>query len=255
MKLIKTTLRLTTLASILPCASCFFLWFPIFPNLECILRFLLFGFDIEAFERYDRFFRDDSSMTLAKGGSYIGADAIEEYVKFVSNPDSDYFALPQNVIVDQTLLFQGYEPEKGQCQFLAIYNSQYKTNPNTTFGEIDMHVTSMIKLYFDFAHWYIPRVDVFYTKAFISWLFDDILNSDPTRAYVCDAMRDSCQGEIETPENCEAELAQLPVSEGRADSNTQACRALVSIWIQSLLSNRFSPRWIISVHTQNSMPT
>ena len=55
--------------------------FPIVPRLQCWIRFIAFDLDPTDFSEYGKYFRDDSTMTLAQAGTYTGADAIEEYSK------------------------------------------------------------------------------------------------------------------------------------------------------------------------------
>ena len=47
-------------------------------------KFAELAFDHLAFDRYDEFFRSDSTWTLASAGTYDGIDGIKEYVKFRS---------------------------------------------------------------------------------------------------------------------------------------------------------------------------
>ena len=47
-------------------------------------NFFALGFNSLAFDRYDEFYKADSTMTLGPAGTYYGIDGIKEYVKFAS---------------------------------------------------------------------------------------------------------------------------------------------------------------------------
>ena len=48
---------------------------------ECLGGLAASGFDFSLFSRYDDWFDNNSSMTLAQTGTYTGRDDIEEYVR------------------------------------------------------------------------------------------------------------------------------------------------------------------------------
>lgn len=56
---------------------------------DCQRGFLSLQYRTDNFERFPIYFRDDSVYTLAQAGSYVGAEDIEEYVRF-GTKDSPY---------------------------------------------------------------------------------------------------------------------------------------------------------------------
>jgi hypothetical protein len=56
---------------------------------RCFLRLLFLDFDVLDFDKYDRYFNDDSIMEFAAAGSYQGANGIAEYVRFAT-PSSPF---------------------------------------------------------------------------------------------------------------------------------------------------------------------
>ena len=51
---------------------------------ECVAKFTALDFRPDNFHKYTKYFRDTSTMILAEAGEYVGAEDIEEYVRFAS---------------------------------------------------------------------------------------------------------------------------------------------------------------------------
>ena len=50
---------------------------------DCVVKFAALGYRTENFHKYARYFRDTSKIILSEAGEYVGAEDIEEYVRFV----------------------------------------------------------------------------------------------------------------------------------------------------------------------------
>lgn len=203
------------------------------PRLQCYMRFGLFQFDIADFGSYDKYFGDDSKMTLAEAGTYSGADGIKEYVKFVFSEFSPYFAVGD--VANDQVNFQGFDSDAGECQFTVIYNTEYKmeetkTGSNDVFNEIHM-----VKLFFNIRERYIPTINVFYPEDYLNLLFGTFFDSTNTRDFICGVMEGPCATYITAPADCSAVLEALPnADEGaRVDGNSQGCRALHAVFAET----------------------
>lgn len=211
-----------------------FLGRPIAPRLQCFLRMALFRFKIDNFDRFGKYFRDDSEMTLAQTGKYQGANAIEEYVKFLFSEFSPYFETEE--ILEDQLQFMGYDDDSGECIYLVQYYSFTQPDGVHTSSNTGFNVANMIKLHFNYRERYIPRIYVYYTESFVDLLFGSFLNSNMTREYVCDIIEGPCSSYVVgTPADCEGALEALPVTESSStlqvvDSNSQGCRALHAVF-------------------------
>ena len=229
----KSVLPFLLAAAVAPsaCDAIFFNDPILIPSLECLLKFSLLGFVPSNFDQYDSYFRPDSVMELAQTGQYLGPDGIQEYVRFAYGEFSQYFATGP-IDRQTTTSFQGYED--GQCVMLAIYHSQFSMDPTYTSSNVTFRMEYMFKIYYDFGDNYISRIHVFFSEALLGTIFNDYLNSDPTRQFVCDTMKGpTCAGIIDnTPANCLATLQALPMAqEGlHVDGKSQGCRALHAVF-------------------------
>jgi len=51
---------------------------------DCVAKFASLKFDIFDFQRYNKYFRNTSTITLAAAGTYEGSEEIEEYIRFAT---------------------------------------------------------------------------------------------------------------------------------------------------------------------------
>lgn len=51
----------------------------------CLIGFQGLQFELFGFDNYPNYFREDSFIQLSQAGTYIGPDAIEEYVRFATS--------------------------------------------------------------------------------------------------------------------------------------------------------------------------
>ena len=51
---------------------------------DCVTKFAALKFDIFDFQRYNKYFRNTSTVTLPPAGTYEGIEDIEEYVRFAT---------------------------------------------------------------------------------------------------------------------------------------------------------------------------
>jgi len=203
---------------------------PLFPFLQCGIRFFLFDFDIGMFDAYGEYFNDDSVFQLAQLGAYQGADSIKEYVKFVYEEVSPVFEI--QTILEEENVFLGYDRENDQCQFLAKYYVHGKLNSSATGSDFEYHNVAIIKLQFSFFERIISRANVFYYQNFLGYFFQEAV-SDVSRDAMCETANSVCSGIIDPILNCPDELADLEVlTEGYVDGNSQGCRLVHSVFAQ-----------------------
>ncbi len=200
--------------------------FPLFPRLGCFARFATFRFDIAKADKYTKYFRDDSAMSLWQTGRYVGPEAIREYVDFVTplNP-----LWSSNQQLDSSVQFVQFDRRTNQCQFLALYHYNYEIDES--FGSIATNYTvaNMVKLFFNVKKRYIPKIHVFYTEDYVNLLFGTLFDTAETRAYICDVYEGStCASQLDPPTDCVTQLGNLDQTgtAGRVDGNSVGCRML-----------------------------
>jgi len=205
--------------------------FLLFPELRCQLRILFLDFDFRNVDRYDRYFRDDTTLTIAETGTYQNVKNIREYISFVLSRFNPFFDEDGSEQLAGELSFVGYED--GQCVFLNQIITLWKLEDSLTVGgEVEFGFYN--KIFFDFNNRYFYKIDSFFTTAFVEWLFGTAFDTNSTRAFVCEAMvGDVCQALLNstsTQDACKTQLAALPSTEanGYVDGNTQGCRAIHS---------------------------
>jgi hypothetical protein len=213
----------------------------LFAKIRCFLALRRLNFNTAAFDRYTTYFRDDSVMELAQTGVYMGADNIEEYIKFAFADFSPYIS---NFTAGKTVNeFIGYD--NGQCVFTQLRSITYVMDPNTTDAPEPYDVAFLLKLYLDFEQRYLSRINVFYTDDFMRVYFDKFLNSVPTRNLVCNVMQGPCLSILNaTYDNnnvtCATMLNELPSTDSTkyyVDGKSQGCRALHAVFAETNPTN------------------
>ena len=196
----------------------------VLPEQACSLRILLLDFRLGNFGRYNRYFRDNSKVTLAAAGEYQNAKNIEEYIKFGDSASNPYIDDAGSETLVNELAFLRYE--NGQCVFANNVITRYKfTDGLTKGGTIQVGLNTVV--YFDYNERYFPRLDLYYSEPATAYIFDAV-DTDNVRSFICSILSNDCQGIATAPTNCEAALADLPVSNngGYVDGNSQGCRVL-----------------------------
>lgn len=204
--------------------------FLLFARLRCFFAVYRSGFAIEKFDQYPVYFHDDSVVQLAQAGIYEGASNIEEYIKFAWADYSPYLTVEDPNNPKPKVSFEGYKD--GQCKFLGVYKKVANLDPSTTRAAVSFDYVFLGQLFYDFRQRYFTRINFYFTTNFLRLTFDDLLNSDPTRKYVCeDVMAGPCQSQLNITNvtSCEDTLKTLPTAQGgfnHIDGNSQGCRAL-----------------------------
>ena len=207
--------------------------FPLFPRVGCFARFATFRFEITNFDKYTKYFHNDSAMSLWQTGSYVGAEAIEEYVKFATPETNPLYSSYKEL--DSKVKFVKFNRKSNQCQFLAFYHFNYEVDESSGHASFNFTVANMVKLYFDVKERYIPKIHVFYTEPYVNYAFTYLYNTDELRTYICNIYEGStCSSILEPPDNCMAQLTALEQvsADGRIDGNTEGCRMLHSVLAQ-----------------------
>ncbi|CAB9511596.1 expressed unknown protein [Seminavis robusta] len=212
---------------------------------QCFGAMVQMNFGYNQRDRFPEFFREDSTMSYARAGTYQGLDEITEYVDFIQ---AGYSAFVEESDGTKDVEFRGIGPN-GTCEFRILHNSWFTIgNENSRGGSYNATLITVLEM--DPVENYITKVFYQYPDAFAQAIFDISLNDDRTRRYVCKTMRDSCPAtwalnqEVFAEVNvvmsktgndtdsdllaCMEALKGLPtLTDGvYADGNSQACRAL-----------------------------
>jgi hypothetical protein len=201
---------------------------------DCFAGFGGLGFNLTSFERYDDYFTEDSVMTLAQAGNYIGPVDIEEYVRFVDE-SSPYFDATDELVTSGAQL-KGISDD-GTCDFLIISSYQYSTNASKARASI-FNLAIMFRIFYKLSDNNIPRLNVFFSQPAANVLFGNVLNTGRTRNFICDVIENECpetytlNNELST-EACSSKLETLPILTGDRsyfDGDSQGCRALHGVF-------------------------
>jgi hypothetical protein len=199
------------------------------PN-DCLAGFGGLGFEFSAFERYDEYFNEDSVMTLAQAGSYVGPADIKEYVSFIGQPYLDAVSFLGSAAPE----FKGVSDD-GTCDFLIIQTSQYTTSA-TISRAATFNVAVMARFSYELSDNKISSINIFYSQPALNLIFGNLLNSGRTRNFICNVIENECpetytlNDELST-EACSSKLETLPIITGDQsyfDGYSQGCRALHS---------------------------
>jgi hypothetical protein len=205
---------------------------------DCLVALGGLGFDLTSYERYDEYFSDDSVMTLAQAGRYIGPKDIQEYVRFANKGTPEHTSFYDNSV--QIALaapqFKGVSDD-GTCDFIGIFTNQYNTS--ATISRPSTHNTAiMIRIFYELSDKKISSINIFYSQSYLDFFFGTILNTAPTRKFICSVLEDDCPetyarntGEISIKgsNSCMSLLETLPIATGNLsyiDGYSQGCRAL-----------------------------
>ena len=171
-------------------------------------------------------------MQLAQAGSYYGPEDIAEYVGFAT--EYSPFIKRGPTPVASGFQYSGYNSELGLCEFVIPSVINYEMDPLTTRYDADFNLAYMLKIFYDINENYVPRVNVYYTKTFLEFFFNILLNSDQTRDFICDiVLNNVCYGIVNDEDHtqCVSDLEELATATGKLfhiDGNSQGCRGLHS---------------------------
>lgn len=226
---------------------------------ECLQGLYNSGFDLQDYDAYPDFFNEDSSVTLPQVGVYEGPDGIEEYLRFALGTTSPYFAEQKTLRLETEYI--GYDRSIGQCQFRQMVLLETLTDV-TNVKEVNMQMTVANRIQFDLALSKVPRVYIRLDEPFLLFFFDVVLNTNQTRAFICDVMSTNCNNPTA---DCEARLNALPtLVNGYADSYSSGCRAVHAVFastnpvhcphisFDAMLDNRNKSKCQVSENLQES---
>ena len=179
-------------------------------------------------------------MQLAQTGSYKGAAGIEEYVRFAS-PSSPFLSALASYDKDAQVKTAS-DPETGECVMTVGVTSAAKF---TDLLDVDRAVSrlALLKVFFEPTSYNsiaISKIYVHYPEAYLRWFFGNLTNTDQTREYVCNVMKNSC------PETWDLNMLdflgactdRLKALDAFGDSvavsgDTQGCRVLHSVFAET----------------------
>ena len=198
-------------------------------------NFFALGFNSLAFDRYDEFYKADSTMTLGPAGTYYGIDGIKEYVKFAS-PFSPFLEEFDDISTKSEP--GGFDPITGTCIFFGARDTFFKMSAPAVPG-LEGVLANYIQIQYKIDGHYISHVEVFFPPAFLDFYFGSALNTNGVREYVCEVMRDSCpatwgaNGYDSTGfARCVDDLESLSMSDPPpyVDGKSQGCRFLHAVF-------------------------
>lgn len=201
----------------------------------CNAAFASLHFDPEDYYRYDTFFDDESTLTLAQAGIYRGPEGIEEYVRFAH--ESSPYVENHDILYSQTFL-KSFDRENDRCKFMAHRVHRYEMDPSTV-RESTFLAGTLLQIEYDFVQNYIPSMDVFYTEEFLLFMFGVVFNTEKTRDFICSVSEKSCPDTNMdmSHQECLDELERLPIASGNASAISVTgrdfgCRALHAVFAQ-----------------------
>jgi hypothetical protein len=209
-----------------PCQAIFF------PKLRCLLRLGLMRFDVANFDRYEKFFRDDSYMRIAETGAFKGIDEMKEYVQ-MGAAISPYFTTDS--IVD-AIRFEALGYDQGSCSFLGMTVVTQTSDPTHTGGDVTFRTAAMTKIELNLEDGYVESMDGFLPRGFWDVALRGLQDSDNTRAFICSVMETECAEELPegAADDCLTKLSssEMPFTTSgddgilRFEEDSSSCRAL-----------------------------
>jgi len=201
--------------------------------------FQALNFDVFNYSEYNKYFDEESKVTLAQTGVYKGPDAIEEYVKFADD-NSPYIDATSPFFEESEL--SGFDADTGTCKF-SIYTLQTLTlnNDITEGGTLSYGVLQNV--YYSIPAVKIAKIYVYYSTEFFGEFFGR-LNTPNVAEFTCDVLTGPSCKDTDIPmlngnlsqQKCMRKLLKLPLAEGEKnyiDSNTRGCRALHVVFAAS----------------------
>mmetsp|Transcript_20961 Transcript_20961/g.23230 ORF Transcript_20961/g.23230 Transcript_20961/m.23230 type:complete len:396 (-) Transcript_20961:26-1213(-) len=217
--------------------------------------FQALNFDILNYSEYDRYFDEESKLTLAQTGVYKGPDAIEEYVKFVDD-SSPYIDAKSRFFGESEL--SGFDADTGTCKF-SIYTLQTLTLDEDITEGGTLSYGALQNVYYSIPAVKIAKIHVYYSTEFLGEFFGR-LNTPNVAGFICDVLTGASCKDTDIPmlngnlsqQKCMRKVLKLPVAEGEKnyiDSNTRGCRALHVVFAAS---NSFHCAHVSLVPAQDS---
>ena len=195
--------------------------------------FIQLQYDILNFDRYDEYYNEQTTLTLAQTGTYQGPDKIEEYVRFATI-SSPYVAEKYNYNMTNTM--SGFDSIDGVCTFLIYSTQGTRFDDNLTKGGL-ISYGAIQKIYYSIPQNKVTIIHGYYSEAYISAYFGS-LDTDENLEYICDVLTGpSCVDELNgnlSANECKKEIYKLPMLDdgGYTDTNNRGCRALHAVFAE-----------------------
>jgi len=193
-------------------------------------------FAISNTSQYNRYFTENTTMTLAQAGVYTGPDGIAEYVNFALD-HSPYVAVWKSLASISTL--KSFDTATGTCRFISMGASFYMLNPQFAVpGTAPFNVGVAYTLDYTPATNKINQMVVYYDIPMLEHFFK-ALDTKATRTFVCETMQNNCSStwalnNLTSVAQCESKFASISQltsdTTGHFDGNTRACRILHGVF-------------------------
>ena len=190
------------------------------------------NFNVFVFDRYEDFFTNSSTLTLAQAGTYTGSADIMEYVKFVDPAFSPYMKM---VSLPYYKVSFGGETSSGDCLFNDYGRNIYDMSP---YGSnVSIEFANYNQIYYNPGVDRVSKMHVSYPTGFLEAFFTS-LDTNATRELVCSTMMGCnatwADNNYTESSECLADLATLPLLSGNGtmhfDGRDRSCRILHAVF-------------------------
>lgn len=212
---------------------------------DCFDGFLALQFQGLNFDAYPTYYDDDSVFVLPQTGTYTGAEAIEEYVRFVDVDSTPYW--DGRTAFDQSFTFSAtrFDSIAGNCVFSLVSTQALVYSAELTAGDT-VNYAAFRNIVYSIPRNKITSLTQFYNPALLGEFFGR-LATPGINSFICGVLEGpGCTNALGRPpksarqqrkaiRRCERALAELPISEGDnayIDGNTQGCRSLHAVFAQ-----------------------
>lgn len=171
---------------------------------------------------------ESSELVLAETGIYEGPDEIQEYVNFIKADFFEYYKRSSALDTIPILLTDD------ECSVLFVTTNKLQIKSKYQSEGACLETAVGYTLHFTPKPFKVTRISLYYSRDFLSALFDKALDSGGVRKYVCDIMEINCRETFDlnnlTSSSCQSTYDSLPLSngEGYLDGKSTACRILHS---------------------------
>uniref|UniRef100_A0A7S2H064 Uncharacterized protein n=1 Tax=Haptolina brevifila TaxID=156173 RepID=A0A7S2H064_9EUKA len=186
------------------------------------------------FQMYNKFFMNDSVITLSQAGSFSGPQDISEYVSFASYASS-YFETSSTLPGDDFAL-HSIDQDHGTCTF-DVKRASFYTFSAPAFARASAWVAYGLRLTLEQRSAAFISAYVYYPVPTMRLFFESFFNTAEMLNFVCSTFKQKCSAQWaqnhwneSTPiDVCTTELARLPMVEGNLayfNQKTRGCRIL-----------------------------
>lgn len=214
---------------------------------RCLAAFGSSGFDLNAFDKFDNWIDDETSMMVADTGFWGGVDGIQEYIKLALTPglckDMPFFTSVVGTTPEQADIFPilayGNECTILIASKVTLRNSCVMAGALNTVSGFRYSFTILDDATSLQAKILMNRIDLYFPHGSLAYVGEKLANEDYATK-ICETMESSCQatfgnncynspGNISGVDKCVDDLLSLPATDDGGPSfngDSFACRVL-----------------------------